>query len=320
MNDQIRVGLAQIAPVWIDREKTIAKVVDWIKKAAAEDCQLVAFGETLVPGYPFWLSSTDGAQFNSDRQKQIHAHYLSQAVSIEDGHLDPICKVAADHQIDVMVGCYEVPADRGGHTGYCSLVHVDKTGSVQNVHRKLMPTYEERLAWGSGDGHGLKTFKRGPFTVGGLNCWENWMPMPRAALYAQGVDVHVAVWPGAERNTIDITRFIAIESRSWVLSVSGLMRHEDIPADMPERELIIKNTPELISDGGSCIASPDGTWLIEPTVGTEELLVATLDHEPIRRERQNFDPSGHYSRPDVLQLQVNRERQSVLRDITPKQT
>ena len=144
--------------------------------------------------------------------------------------------------------------------------------------------------------------------------------MPRAALYAQGVDVHVAVWPGAERNTIDITRFIAIESRSWVLSVSGLMRHEDIPADMPERELIIKNTPELISDGGSCIASPDGTWLIEPTVGTEELLVATLDHEPIRRERQNFDPSGHYSRPDVLQLQVNRERQSVLRDITPKQT
>ncbi|MFK8029367.1 MAG: carbon-nitrogen hydrolase family protein [Gammaproteobacteria bacterium] len=310
MNDSITVGLAQIAPVWLDRNRTLDKVIDWVEQAADEGCQLVAFGETLVPGYPFWLSSTDGAQFDSDVQKEIHAHYLDQAVCIEAGHLDALCEVAADREIEVMVGCYERPQDRGGHTGYCSLIRVDRYGNVRNSHRKLMPTYEERLSWGTGDGHGLRVFELGPFTVGGLNCWENWMPLARSALYAQGEDLHVAVWPGAQRNTIDSTRFIAFESRSWVLSVSGLMRHEDIPDDMPARDEIIKNTPRLMSDGGSCIAAPDGAWLIEPVVGAEELLVATVDHETVRRERQNFDPFGHYSRPDVLQLKVNRARQT----------
>ncbi len=309
-SDSITVGLAQIAPVWLDRSRTLDKVVSWVEKAADRGCELVAFGETLVPGYPFWLSCTDGAEFNSAVQKEIHARYLDQAVSISEGHLDRLAEVAADRNIEIMVGCYERPEDRGGHTGYCSLVRVDRSGNVQNSHRKLMPTYEERLAWGTGDGNGLRVFKLGPFTVGGLNCWENWMPLARSALYAQGEDLHVAVWPGAKRNTIDNTRFVAAESRSWVLSVSGLMRHEDIPDDMPSRELIIKNTPALLSDGGSCIAAPDGSWHIEPVVGKEELLVARIDHTFVRRERQNFDPFGHYSRPDVLKLSVNRERQT----------
>ena len=306
--DTLVVGLAQIAPVWLDREKTIAKVVAWIEEAAVEGCQLVAFGETLVPGYPFWLSATDGARFNSDLQKDIHAHYLDQAVSIERGDLAPISEVAADRKIEVWVGCFERPADRGGHTGYASLVHIDARGQVRNTHRKLMPTYEERLAWGIGDGHGLRVAPVGPFTVGALNCFENWLPLARTALYAQGEDLHIAAWPGAVRLTQDITRFVALEARSWVLSVSGLLRHQDIPESMPERELMIQSMPEMISDGGSCIAAPDGTWKVEPVIGREELLVATIDHTAVRRERQNFDPSGHYSRPDVLGLELNRSR------------
>lgn len=313
--DQVTVGLAQIAPVWLNREQTVQKVATWVEKAADQNCQLVAFGETLVPGYPFWLSSTGGAEFNSERQKNIHAHYLDQAIDLQAGHLDPVCQIAADRKIEVMVGCFELGSDRGGHTGYASLVRVSSEGKICNVHRKLMPTFEERLAWGVGDGNGLNVFPLGRFTVGGLNCWENWMPMARAALYAQGEDLHVAVWPGCKRNTIDITRFVALESRSWILSVSGLLRHQDIPDDMPERDAIIANTPELISDGGSCIASPDGSWMIEPVVGSEELLVATLDHETVRKERHNFDPSGHYSRPDVMQLHLNKERQSVLKQV-----
>lgn len=313
MRQKLKVGLAQIAPVWLDREATISKVCEYIERAASEGCELVAFGETLLPGYPFWLSSTHGSKFECDIQKDIHAHYLSNAVDIGRGDLQAVVDVSKSKKIAVMLGCYELGSDRGGHTGYATLVYIDSEGVVQNAHRKLMPTYEERLSWGVGDGHGLEVFPLGPFRIGGLNCWENWMPLPRAALHGMGENLHVAVWPGAKRNTIDITRFSAIESRSFVISVSGLLRKCDIPADFPHRDLVLESfQSEIISDGGSCVASPDGSWIIEPTCNEEVLLTATLDFNEVLRERQNFDVSGHYSRPDVLKLHINRERQNCI--------
>ena len=185
-------------------------------------------------------------------------------------------------------------------------------GEIASVHRKLMPTYEERLTWSPGDGHGLRVHELGPFTVGGLNCWENWMPLPRAALYAQGEDLHVAIWPRGLHNTHDLTRVLAKEGRSYVLSVCGLMRPADFPADTPYREQILAGSPPFLGNGGSCASGPDGAWVIEPAIEQETLLVATLDHRRVREERQNFDPVGHYSRPDVTQLIVNRQRQSTL--------
>ena len=150
----------------------------------------------------------------------------------------------------------------------------------------------------------------GPFLVGGLNCWENWMPLPRAALYAQGEDLHVAIWPGSVRNTEDLTPVLAKEGRSYVVSVSGLMRKSDIPLETPQRDAILSGGEEIFADGGSCIAGPDGAWVIPPIVGEEKLEVATLDQRRVREERQNFDPAGHYSRPDVTRLIVNRRRQT----------
>jgi len=310
--DSLTVALAQISPVWLDREATVHKVVAWIDKAADKGARLVAFGETLVPGYPFWLGHTDGARFDSTLQKEIHARYLEQAVDLDAGHLNAIRDRAKEHGMHVMLGCYERPEGRGGHTGYASLVSIDRDGSIQNVHRKVMPTYEERLSWGIGDGHGLRVFPVGPFRVGGLNCWENWMPLLRSALHAQGENLHVAVWPGSARNTRDITRFMALEGRSFVLSVSGVLGREDIPASMPHRDLILDSVPETMSDGGSCIASPTGEWVVEPVDNREQLLIAELSLATVYEERQNFDPSGHYSRPDVVRLHVNRERQSIV--------
>ena len=307
----MKVALAQISPVLLDRNQTLEKVAQWVRRASEDGCSLVAFGETLVPGYPFWLSITDGARFDSKVQKEIHARYLDQAVCIEHGHLDGLCQLASQLQIEVLLGCFERPIGRGGHTGYASLVRISKHGEVANIHRKLVPTYEERLAWGQGDGHGLEVFSLGPFTVGGLNCWENWMPLARTALYAQGENLHVAIWPGSKKNTSDITRFIARESRSYVLSVSGIMTRTDIPESMPHRDLIVSSSPEVLADGGSCIAAPDGTWLIEPVDSTEQLLTAELEYEFVLRERQNFDPCGHYSRPDVTELTVHRKRQGI---------
>ena len=312
-SERITVGMAQIAPVWLNREQTLVKILDYADKAAQAGCNLVVFGEGVLPGYPFWIERTHGAEFNSPLQKEFHAHYLANAVQIEAGHLDSLCELARENQLAVYLGCIERPVDRGGHSVYPSLVYIDPHGAIQSVHRKLMPTYEERLTWSPGDGHGLRTHRLGSFTVGGLNCWENWMPLARAALYGLGEDLHIAVWPGSDRNTRDITRFMALESRSYVVSVSGLMRSSDFPENTPHRDAIAGNTSETLANGGSCIAGPDGEWIVEPVVDEERLIVNSLDYNRVREERQNLDPAGHYARPDVLQLSVNRQRQSTIR-------
>ncbi len=309
-NSELSVALAQIAPVWLNKAATIEKVLSTIAQAADNGAHLVTFGETLLPGYPFWVERTGGAVFESTKQKLIHAHYLRQAISIESGDLVSICRLAEQKSIAVIIGTAERAGDRGGHSIYCSLVYITAQGEITHVHRKLMPTYEERLTWSPGDGNGLRVQPLGKFTVGALNCWENWMPLPRASLYAQGEDLHVAIWPGGLHNTKDITRFIAKEGRSYVVSVSSLMRPMDFPKDTPYLDEILMDAPEFLANGGSCVAAPTGEWVLEPQVGEEKIYYTTLDHNLVLQERHNFDPVGHYSRPDVTQLNVNRERQS----------
>ena len=306
---RLTVGLAQIAPVWLRRDATLAKVAEWTSQAADKGCQLVVFGEALVPGYPFWVACTDGARFESALQKSLYSHYLSEGVSIEEGGLDAICDIAAEREIAVYIGVIERATDRGGHSLYCSMVYISPQGQIESVHRKLMPTYEERLVWAMGDGHGLATHALGEFTAGGLNCWENWLPLARSALYAQGEDLHVAIWPGSVRNTEDITRFIAKEGRSYVVSVSGLMRKSDIPQDLPHYEELSAAMDNVMADGGSCLADPAGNWVLSPETGEECLRIATIDHDLVKQERHNLDVAGHYARPDVTRLSVNRKRQ-----------
>ncbi len=312
MKQKIKVGIAQIAPVWLNQKETIKKVIQYIGKAKKSKCSLVTFGEALVPGYPFWVELTNGAKFESEIQKDIYAHYVDQAISVEGGDLAKVCAAARKNKVAVVLGTIEKASNRGGHSCYCSLVYIDATGEIKNVHRKTMPTYEERLVWATGDGHGLRTFPHEAFTLGALNCWENWMPLSRAALYGQGENLHVALWPGSVRNTIDLTRYIAKESRSYVISVCGIMKSSEIPDDIPHAKLIRKNAPKIMANGGSCIAGPDGKFIISPLKNKEKLLVAEIDHTAILRERQNFDVAGHYSRPDVTKLVVNRERQSIV--------
>lgn len=309
-NPLLTVGLAQIAPVWLRRDETLSKIMQWTAKAADEGCQLVAFGEALIPGYPFWVERTEGAKFDSALQKSLYNHYLSEAVDIAAGDLQPLCKIAAERSIAVYVGTIERAADRGGHSAYCSMVYISNEGRIESVHRKLMPTHEERLVWAIGDGHGLRTHALGAFTVGGLNCWENWLPLARSALYAQGEDLHVAIWPGNLGNTQDITRFIARESRSFVLSVCGLMRKTDIPTDLPHYEILAATADGTMANGGSCLADPTGNWVLTPETDKECLRIATIDHTLVGEERHNLDIAGHYSRPDVTRLVVDRKRQS----------
>ena len=313
MNDsRLKVALIQMAPELLDREATTQKLRARIDEAIGQGAKLIVTPEAILPGYPFWLDPTGGARFNDERQKRWFQRYAQAAVSIERGDLQIFCERTLGTKVGLLLGIIERASDRGGHSLYCSLVYIAE-GKVKNVHRKLQPTYEERLVWSPGDGHGLRTFPIGNFTLGGLNCWENWMPLPRAALYGQGENLHVAVWPGNVRNTEILTRFLAREGRSYVLSCCGVFLRQNFPDDIFNQNELDPAMPEVLADGGSCIAAPDGSWLVEPVTGGETIVYAELDYDFILRERQNFDPAGHYSRPDVTQLTVSRIRQSTVR-------
>lgn len=312
MNKKLKVAISQIEPVWLKKQATLEKILLEIKKASSLGCRLIVFAESIVPGYPFWLSRTGGAEFNSHIQKEIFAYFAENSVCIEEGDLSLICNEAKKSEIAIYIGCTERPLDRGGHSLYCSLVFINTDGIICSVHRKLMPTYEERLVWGIGDGNGLKSHQLDGFTLAGLNCWENWMPLTRAAIYAMGTNVHIAVWPGSYENTYDITRFIAKESRSYVISASSILNTNKISSDIPHFELIKNSMKEVPANGGSCIASPNGEWICEPLCNEEGIITADIEMNIVLNERQNFDSSGHYSRPDVLKLHINRERQSII--------
>jgi len=310
MDTKLKIAMAQMAPVWLDKQATLSKVEKAIVDASKEAVELIVFGEGLIPGYPFWLALTGGAEWDKKVNKELHAHYVTNAITIENGDLKAICQLAKEHNMAVYLGVIERPIDRGGHSIYASLVYINQEGDIKSVHRKLQPTHDERLTWSPGDGNGLQVHTLKQFMVGGLNCWENWMPLARTALYGLGENLHIAVWPGSDHNTKDITRFIARESRSFVVSVSSLMTKNDFPKNTPHLNEILKNAPDTLANGGSCIAGPDGEWIIEPVVDKEGLIIQTIDFNRVYEERQNFDPVGHYSRPDVTKLTVNRTRQS----------
>ncbi|MEO7126798.1 MAG: carbon-nitrogen hydrolase family protein [Nakamurella sp.] len=304
----MRIAAAQTSPVWLNPDATADKVTDWIGKAAQDDVELVAFGETFLSGYPWWVADTGGAQFNNPAQKAAYAAYVDAAVELDGPQVARVVEAASDHGVFTYLGIAERGRAPGGTTVYATLLAIDPQRGVVSAHRKLMPTYEERMVWGIGDGNGLKVHDGpGGMRVGGLNCWENWMPQARHALYAQGEHLHVSVWPGCVRNTKDITRFIALEGRVWSLAAGSTFNYDDIPADFPLRDELLASGP-LEANGGSAIATPDGSWVVEPVDGAEQLVIADIDLDFVRRERHNFDPTGHYSRPDVFDVTVHRQR------------
>jgi nitrilase len=307
----MRIAAAQVHPAWLDTPKTTSIVTDWIGRAADEGVELLAFGETFLGGYPLWISLTDGARFNNDDQKRAFAAYLDAAVELDGPEVASVVEAVRDRGVFTYLGTAERGTGTGRGTVYCTLLAIAPDRGIVSAHRKLMPTYEERLAWGIGDGNGLRVHDGpGGFRVGGLNCWENWMPLARTSMYAGGEDLHVAVWPGGVRLTKDITRFIAREGRIFVLSAGSLHSAADIPDAFPLAEGVRAGlgSGEDYEDGGSCVAGPDGEWIVAPVANTEQLVCADIDLARVREERQNFDPTGHYSRPDVLHLEVNRRR------------
>lgn len=309
----LTVAGAQLGGPWLDLEARMARVEEAAELAAAEGCDLLAFPETYLAGYPFWLARTQGARFDDPSQKACYAYYLQAAIELGGPEHRRLEQLSADLGLTLLVGVTE----RGNGHGslFCTLLTVDPKRGLVGHHRKLVPTYDERLVWANGDGAGLRTHRVGTSRVGGLNCWENWMPQARHALYAQGEELHVGVWPGSAGLTGDITRFAALEGRVFSLAVSGLLHRDDVPDDFPLAEELRANCAGAAFNGGSALAGPDGTWLIAPVADREGLIVADLPLAQVWRERLTFDPTGHYARPDVFRSTVRRERAQAVRFI-----
>lgn len=302
----MRVAAAQAHPVWLDKGATTERVVSWIERAANDGVDVLAFPETFLPGYPSWVCRTDGARFDEPQQKRAYGQYLDAAVELDGPEVARITEAVRDLDVFVYLGVAERGTGTGRGTIFCTLTAIDPRGGLVGRHRKLVPTHDERLVWGWGDGHGLRVHRVGGWRVGGLICWENWMPQARHALYADGEELHISVWPGSVGLTRDVTRFVAREGRVWHLAAGGLLTGDDVPDDF----LFADQLSQLgvLHDGGSAIAAPDGAWVVEPVSGREALVAADIDHASLDSERQNFDPAGHYARPDVFDVRVDRRR------------
>ncbi len=299
----VRVAGIQIAPVFLNSKKTFDKLSGYIREAHDNEAKLVSWGETLIPGYPFWLGASGAAKWNDSDQKKTFSTYWREAIDLTNSIIiSDMKKLAKELKIMMMGGI----AEKSSGSTYATLITINEEGKLSNRHRKMKPTSAERLVWADGDGLGLNTVPFQGYKIGGLNCWENWIPYARASLHKQNELLHVAVWPGNDVVTRDITKFIAMEGRYWVLSVSGIIRTEDLihlsEKDFPVRKLLNleEKKGKFWQNGGSVIADPKGNYLDKPLKEKEGIIYADIDFLTAIEERQNFDYSGHYSRFDIF--------------------
>ena len=298
--EPVKVAAVQAAPVLLDRDATIGKVVALTEKAAAEGAGLVAFPEAFVPGYPDWVWRTRPWDENATA---LYARLFDQAVIVGSPATEVLADTARRLGIWLSVGVDE--RDDKDSTIYNTLLHFAPDGSLAARHRKLMPTGGERLVWGMGDGSTLKVLDTGFGRLGGLICWENYMPLARAALYAQGIDVYLApTWDNSEV-WVPTLRHIAKEGRTYVVGITSCLRAGDLPADLPGRTALYGDADDWLSRGNSAIIGPEGEILAGPLIGEEGVLYAEIDAARARSSRQQFDPVGHYNRPDVFRLCVD---------------
>ena len=300
----MRVAAVQDSPVYLNRTATLDLVKERITEAGEGNADLIAFPEVFLSGYPVWIDVTDATAWEKHDQQEAFARYLEQSVDLDSSEFLEVIETVKSSGAFTYLGVVE-RATSGGSV-YCSLVAIDPTEGIVSVHRKLKPTYGERLVWADGDGAGLVAHDHKGVRLTGLNCWENWMPLARTAMYETGTQIHIAAWPGSVGLTEDITRFITKEGRLFVISVGAIYDATMIPADFPLRNQL--GVDDKYHNGGTCIAGPDGKWIVEPNHGEKGIIWADLDVSEVSRQRQNFDPTGHYSRPDVLRLHVTRER------------
>jgi nitrilase len=310
------VAAVQAAPVFLDRAATVDKACSLIAEAGARGARLVAFPEGFIPAYPFWVWFIPAG--NTHALRELYSELLDQAVTVPSDATDRLCAAAREAGINVAVGINERNAEASGSTLYNSLLYIGADGRILGCHRKLVPTAGERLVHGQGDGSSLAAYDTDIGRVGGLICWENYMPLARYAMYAWGVQIYVApTWDRGEP-WISTLRHIAKEGRVYVLGCCSAMRRSDVPDRYAFKEKFLSDA-EWINPGDSTIIDPDGKFLVEPVKNREEILYAEVDPKQLRGPRWQLDVAGHYGRPDVFELTVRREPRPMMRVEEEKQ-
>jgi predicted amidohydrolase len=305
--EKCRVAVVQASPIYMDREATINKGVALIQEAADHGAQVIAFPETWVPGYPLWIYGAAG--WGDEAAKRGYAQLLAESVEVPSEETDALSHVAVDRGVEVVMGINE----RSGGSVFNSLLYVRPDGALQ-VHRKLVPTHAERIVWAaSPDGSGLVVVETPFGGLGGLICWEHWMPLTRFAMHAQSERIHVAVWPWGYELAHLASRHYAFEGRSFVVVAAGYMPASALPPGFELREAMNAGSDPggggtVLQTGGSGVIGPDGQWVVGPVHDEETIVYADLDLGHAAREQYAMDIVGHYNRPDIFSLTVDTRR------------
>jgi len=308
----VKLALVQTPSVLLDKTATIAKAVTKIEEAAAQGANLVVFTEAFIPGYPVWIwRLRPGGDWGLS--EQLHQRLLENSVQIDVGDLAPLQAAAKAHELTIVCGMNERDGDYGRATLYNSVVVIAPDGQFANLHRKLMPTNPERMVWGFGDGSSLKVVETPAGRIGSLICWENYMPLARYALYAQGVEIYIAPTYDSGEKWLTTMRHIAREAGCWVVGSGNLLHVRDLPDDFPDKERLYPNEDEWINPGDSVVIAPGGEMVAGPMNKVDEILYHELDLEQAAAAKRSLDVVGHYSRPDIFQLQVNTKPQQPVR-------
>lgn len=299
----VRVGIAQFAPAVLDLDGTIAKAIEIIQAAAGQGVKLLAFPETWVPVYPFWCDMGGFSEWGKEPARRLHARLFKNSLEVGSQEFKRVQSAVKSAGLFVVLGANE----RAGRSLYNALFFFNDQGELVGHHRKLVPTFGERLVWGYGDGEGLRVHQTPFGKVGGLVCWEHWMPPARQALHELGETIHVAAWPHLKGLHQTASIHYAFEGRCVVLATASYLEKRMIPAAY---ELMdeLADKPEVLLNGGSAVIGPDGQYIVEPVFGKEALVVGEIDPDRAIGENLTLDVAGHYSRPDVFEFVVHRRR------------
>ncbi len=304
MDKMIKVAAAQITPVYLNKQKTVEKACAVIKEAAQNGAKLIVFPEAFIPGYPDWIWLIPNSK-SADLNK-LYIELVNNAVTIPDKSTDLLCEAAKENKINVVMGMHERNTEASGSSLYNSLLFIDDQGNIIGKHRKLIPTGGERLIWARGDGSTLKTYQTSVGKIGGLICWENLMPLARNALYEKGIQIYAApTWDKSPGWLISM-QHIAREGGVFIISACMAIRKNDIPDQYSFKQLYPADR-EWINSGNSCIVGPNGKVLAGPLEAKEGILYADINLDDIISAKRMFDVTGHYSRPDVFNFEVNKK-------------